>query len=198
MNSILSISRLLELQNELVKSNISSIEVLNSSDELWKYIEINHRCNQMLWHEEDLARRNDVEPREIMLNKRAIDQFNQKRNDAIENIDSALLSALQNVKLDQDAKLSSETAGAMIDRLSILSLKINANFVQLERKDLVADVILLCEKRALILLEQRSDLSSCLQALLSNFLLGKAYFKMYKQFKMYNDSRFNIYIKPLK
>ena len=198
MNSILSISRLLELQNELVKSNISSTEVLNASDELWKYIEMNHRCNQMLWHEEDLARRSDVEPREIMLNKRAIDQFNQKRNDAIENIDSALLSALQNVKLDQDAKLSSETAGAMIDRLSILSLKINANFVQLERKDLVADVILLCEKRALILLEQRSDLSSCLQALLSNFLLGKAYFKMYKQFKMYNDSRFNIYIKPLK
>ena len=71
MNSILSISRLLELQDELVKSNISSIEILNSSGELWRYIEINHRCNQMLWHEEDLARRNDVEPREIMLNKRA-------------------------------------------------------------------------------------------------------------------------------
>ncbi len=67
MNSILSISRLFEIHNELVKSNISSTEVLNASDELWKYIEMNHRCNQMLWHEEDLARRSDVEPREIML-----------------------------------------------------------------------------------------------------------------------------------
>ena len=67
MNKNDYLPRFLEMHDQLVKSDISSIEVLNASDELWKYIEINHRCNQMLWHEEDLARRNDVEPREIML-----------------------------------------------------------------------------------------------------------------------------------
>ena len=197
MNSILSISRLFEIHNELVKSNISSTEVLNASDELWKYIEMNHRCNQMLWHEEDLARRSDVEPREIMLNKRAIDQFNQKRNDAIERIDFELLSVLQKIKLNQDARQSSETAGSMIDRLSILSLKLHATYGQIERKDVSDDHIKICNSRFETLTIQRQDLATCLDYLLSQFLAGKEYFKIYKQYKMYNDPQFNQFIKNI-
>lgn len=197
MNSILSISRLIELHDELVQSSISSIEVLNASDELWKHIEINHRCNQMLWHEEDLARRNDVEPREIMLNKRAIDQFNQKRNDAIEKIDFQLLSVLQKIKLNQDARQCSETAGSMIDRLSILSLKLNATYCQSQRDDVSDDHIKICNSRFEILALQRQDLAACLDYLLSQFLAGKEYFKIYKQYKMYNDPQFNQFIKNI-
>ena len=197
MNSILSISRLLELQNELVKSNISSIEVLNASDELWKFIEMNHRCNQMLWHEEDLARRNDVEPREIMLNKRAIDQYNQKRNDAVEKIDFELLSMLQKIKLNQDARQCSETAGSMIDRLSILALKLHATHCQIQRNDVSDDHIKICNSRFEVLNLQRQDLATCLDYLLSQFLAGKEYFKIYKQYKMYNDPQFNQFIKNI-
>ena len=101
MNKIIPISRLLELHDQLVMTNIASEEVLGLSDGVWKFIEVNHRCNQMLWREEDLARRNDVEPREIMINKRAIDQFNQKRNDAIENINDEILLILKDVKLNK-------------------------------------------------------------------------------------------------
>jgi hypothetical protein len=39
--------------------------------------------------------------------------------------------------------------------------------------------------------EQRADLAGCLDALLADCLAGRAYFKVYRQFKMYNDARFN-------
>jgi hypothetical protein len=39
--------------------------------------------------------------------------------------------------------------------------------------------------------QQRSDLGACLDALLADAKAGRAYFKVYRQFKMYNDPRFN-------
>ena len=57
---------------------------------LWQAIEDNHRYNCLLWDEEDLARRRNVPDAEIAGNKRAIDGYNQKRNDAIERIDEQL------------------------------------------------------------------------------------------------------------
>ena len=54
---------------------------------VWQAIEDNHRCNCLLWDEEDLARRRSVPDAEIAANKRAIDGYNQKRNDPIERID---------------------------------------------------------------------------------------------------------------
>jgi hypothetical protein len=39
--------------------------------------------------------------------------------------------------------------------------------------------------------QQRLDLGSCLDALLADAMAGRAYFKVYRQFKMYNDPRFN-------
>jgi|APGre2960657423_1045063.scaffolds.fasta_scaffold26237_2 hypothetical protein len=195
MNKIIPMPRLLELHDQLVIADISIEEVLSFSDGLWKFIEVNHRCNQMLWHEEDLARRNDVEPLEIMLNKRAIDQFNQKRNDAIENINDEILFILKDVKLNKNAKLNSETAGSIIDRLSILSLKIRATSNQAERKDVTGEHIKICTSRLSILVLQRQDLAFCLDDLINNFILGNEYFKIYKQFKMYNDPKFNTHIK---
>ncbi len=195
MNKIVPISKLIDLHDQLAQEVISSEEVSIFSDGLWKFIEVNHRCNQMLWHEEDLARRNDVEPLEIMLNKRAIDQFNQKRNDAIENINDEILFLLKDVQLNKNAKLNSETAGSIIDRLSILSLKIRATSAQAARKDVEEEHIKICTSRLAILILQRQDLASCLDALINNFILGNEYFKTYKQFKMYNDPKFNTHIK---
>jgi hypothetical protein len=41
------------------------------------------------------------------------------------------------------------------------------------------------------LLQQRVDLAGCLDALLADCQAGRAHFKVYRQFKMYNDPRFN-------
>ena len=39
--------------------------------------------------------------------------------------------------------------------------------------------------------QQRADLGDCLEGLLADTQAGRAYFKVYRQFKMYNDPRFN-------
>jgi hypothetical protein len=161
------------------------------ADGLWRAIEDNHRCNCLLWDEEDLARRRNVADAEIAANKRAIDGYNQRRNDAIERIDEHLLRALEAVAPRPDARLSSETAGAMIDRLSILSLKIHHMRLQTERQDVDQAHIEACRAKLARLVEQRTDLAACLERLLAEAAQGTSTFKVYRQFKMYNDPKLN-------
>jgi len=159
--------------------------------QIWEAVEANHRNNDALWKEEDLARRRNVPDAEIAANKRAIDGHNQKRNDAIERIDESLLVGLEAIQRQKQARLSSETAGAMIDRLSILSLKIRAMRLQTERKDVDQAHLDACRQKLARLAEQRADLAACLDRLLAEAARGESYFKVYRQFKMYNDPKLN-------
>lgn len=161
------------------------------ADGVWQAIEDNHRYNCLLWDEEDLARRRNVADSEIAANKRAIDGHNQKRNDAIERADERLLSALAGVELKPGARLNSETAGSMIDRLSILSLKIHHMRLQTLRTDVDREHIDTCQAKLARLTEQRSDLAGCLDQLLADSARGERTFKVYRQFKMYNDPKLN-------
>lgn len=156
---------------------------------LWDAIADNHRCNVALWDEEDEARRRDVPDSAIVRSKRLIDSHNQRRNDAVERIDELVLAALSSPH--DSARLHSETAGAMIDRLSILGLKIYHMDLQTRRNDADAAHRELCRERLVRLREQRDDLGRCLDELLAGCVVGTLRFKIYRQFKMYNDPRFN-------
>ena len=161
---------------------------------LWAPIEVNHRCNSLLWKEEDQARRRDVPETAIAANKRAIDSYNQIRNDAVERIDERLLAKLRNIERSPESRLNSETAGAMIDRLSILSLKIHHMRKQTRRQDVSEAHRKACGEKLARLRVQRTDLMQCLDELLTDALAGRAYFKVYRQFKMYNDPALNPYL----
>ena len=169
----------------------------------WDWIAANHRFNSLLWAEEDLARRTTVAAAEIAANKRAIDGFNQARNDATERVDELLLVALglvDEVSARSDtpvstvapgARLNSETAGSIIDRMSIMALKAHAMAWQTGRQDVEAAHREASRIKLARLQQQRRDLGQCLDALLADCQTGRAYFKVYRQFKMYNDARFN-------
>jgi hypothetical protein len=171
--------------------------------EVWNWVQANHRFNSLLWAEEDLARRTTVGDEQIAANKRAIDRFNQARNDATERVDETLLIALGLVTADSarsdsplaqvpaGARLNSETAGSMIDRLSIMALKVFAMRQQTQRADVDDDHRAASAIKLARLQQQRGDLAGCLDALLADAAAGRAYFKVYRQFKMYNDPRFN-------
>ena len=159
------------------------------ASELWRAIEDNHLHNRLLWDEEDLARRRNVPDAEIARNKRAIDGYNQRRNDAIERIDEHLLGLFSNTR--ENARLSSETPGAMTDRLSILSLKIHHMRLQTQRSDVGSAHVENCVLKLNRLNEQRTDLAACLDRLLAECARGESRFKVYRQFKMYNDPTLN-------
>ncbi|MCM0610022.1 MAG: DUF4254 domain-containing protein [Ideonella sp. WA131b] len=170
---------------------------------LWRWIQVNHRNNCLLWAEEDLARRTTVADAEIAANKRAIDRYNQARNDATERVDELLLLALGVVdeaaarsdaplaQVAAGARLNSETAGSIIDRLSILSLKLKAMGEQARRNDVDEAHRAASRVKWERLAQQRRDLAACLDGLLAETAAGRAYFKVYRQFKMYNDPAFN-------
>jgi len=163
-------------------------------DRAWDWVAVDHRCNVALWNEEDQARRIDVGSDAIAANKRAIDRFNQERNDAIEKIDEALLARIAAVPIAHDAWHNSETAGAMIDRLSILALKIFHMRAQTVRVDVSPAHIESCIEKLRRLEAQRGDLARCLNALLSLAADGRAFWRVYRQFKMYNSPQLNPYL----
>jgi len=159
-----------------------------------RFIAANHRNNRLLWDEEDQARRTDVDDAAIAANKRAIDRYNQQRNDAIEHIDEALLARVAGIPVATDAWHNSETAGAMIDRLSILALKIHHMRAQTLRPDATQEHVARCAEKLMRLERQRDDLAHCLDALLTQAAEGRAFWRIYRQFKMYNDPTLNPYL----
>jgi hypothetical protein len=178
-------------------------ESAEGAEPLWSWIRANHRFNTLLWREEDLARRTKAADAEIVGNKRAIDRCNQRRNDATERVDEILLTALGLVdpatagtdnpvaKVAPGSRLNSETAGSMVDRMSILALKVHAMEAQTRRTDTDAAALEASRRKLAQLRLQRKDLGDCLDQLLADARAGRAHFKVYRQFKMYNDPRLN-------
>ena len=85
------------------------------------------------------------------------------------------------------APLHSESPGLIVDRLSILALKIYHTREEAERTDAPAGHEERNRSRLAILEEQRADLAHCLDALWRDTLAGTRRFKLYRQLKMYND-----------
>lgn len=151
-----------------------------------------HRANFELWHIEDEARAPGASDAELAGVKRRVDRTNQRRNDLAEELDRALLAWLEPRGLPNPAAaLHSETPGLMIDRLSILSLKIYHTREEAERPGAPPGHAQRNLDRLAILEEQRADLAACLDALWCQTLAGTRRFKLYRQLKMYNDPSLN-------
>ncbi len=197
-------AQIIEMHDHLLGTPTWPAEVpASTGDTILDAARLNHRFNCLLWAEEDLARRTQVADSEIATNKRAIDRYNQARNDATERVDELLLVALKLVdeasaRTDaprslaaEGARLNSETAGSIIDRMSIMALKVHAMRAQTLRKDVDAQHVAETQGKLARLQQQRSDLGHCLDGLIADAQAGRAYFKVYRQFKMYNDPRMN-------
>ena len=147
-----------------------------------------HRANFDLWHIEDEARAPGATDADLAAVKRRIDLTNQLRNDLAEDLDRALLDWLEAHDLPNPAApLHSETPGLIIDRLSILSLKIYHTREEAERTHAPAGHAERNRERLAILEKQRGDLAGCLDALWREILSGARRFELYRQLKMYND-----------
>lgn len=143
------------------------------------------------WHMEDVVRNPEIDPVEGLQWKRRIDKSNQERTDVVEFIDSYFLEEFKNVIPKKDAKINSESPAWVIDRLSILALKVFHMKEETLRTDVLAEHIEACAIKLNILLTQQKDLSSSLDELINDIKNGEKYMKIYKQMKMYNDPELN-------
>lgn len=171
-------------------------EIDNPYDGLLAIVCEQHRFNYLLWHEEDVARSPDAPDHRIAEVKRAIDRYNQSRNDAIERVDEALLEALSvsGVQPQADARLNTETPGAAIDRLSIMTLRIYHLEEQAAREDVDISHRQKVDERISRCRMQHADLAWSLGELLADLQAGRKLLKIYRQMKMYNDPTLNPYL----
>ncbi len=118
-----------------------------------------HLTNFELWNAEDCARAPGASNEDLARIKRFIDSTNQRRNDLTERLDALLLAFLAQRNLPkQNAELHSESPGLIIDRLSILSLKIFHTQQEIDRGTAGSrrDTARRNRQRLLILEEQRN------------------------------------------
>ena len=143
------------------------------------------------WHYEDIIRDPQIDPVAALTLKRQIDASNQDRTDMVEYIDSYFLDQYKEVTPKTTATINTESPAWGVDRLSILALKIYHMREEAERQDASLAHRAACQTKLDILLEQRHDLSSAIEQLLSDITTGDKYMKVYKQMKMYNDDELN-------
>lgn len=155
-----------------------------------------HRFNFLLWHEEDIARSPDVTDTKIAAVKRAIDGYNQARNDAIEKVDDWLIAELtrRGVTAAADAPAATETPGAAIDRLSILELRRYHMQEQIDREDATQEHREKVAAKMVILDQQRDHLITALDRLVEEIFSGQRPLRVFRQMKMYNDPTMNPYL----
>lgn len=175
-------------ERSIILWKASQVELIETG--FLKIVEENHAFNYQLWHAEDRARRDDLGYEFVYLAKREIDRYNQQRNDRMEMIDEFMMAALS-PSTSNDCAIHSETPGMMIDRLSIISLKIYHMAYQAHRKTASAKHQQDCAQKYAVLCLQREQLASCLGELIQEILSKTRTFYSYRQFKMYNDKNLN-------
>jgi hypothetical protein len=192
---MINVQDILKLHREMVV-RWHGQDVDNPYDDLLGVVCQQFSYNFRLWHEEDIARSPDASDARIAQVKRNIDGLNQQRNDWIEKIDDRLteMLAANNVTLLPEAKLNSETSGSVMDRLSILALRIYHMEEQVQRSDATTEHVEACQGKLAICLLQLDDLSTSLRELLDDIFAGRKHHKTYRQLKMYNDPSLNPYL----
>ncbi len=132
-----------------------------------------HAMNFGLWHHEDAVRRTGIGDHEVACRKRRIDDLNARRNAAIEEIDATLL---HDIRPNPTAPLHTETPGTIVDRLSVLALRISHTNRAVDPGPHLA-----------VLEEQYGDLFCGLERLLALLRAGDIRFKLYRQYKSAGD-----------
>lgn len=196
--------------NSIFQDVIATYKVLNSveqsfhnkfdkADDLIGHL-LYRKCwiDTVQWAYEDIIRDPNIDPVAALKLKRKIDASNQDRTDTVEFIDSYFLDIHKNVSAKPTAKINSESPAWVIDRLSILALKIYHMQLETVREDASGAHKQSCQTKLNTLLEQRTDLSTAIDDLLEDISNGDKYMKVYKQMKMYNDDELNPVLRGIK
>jgi Protein of unknown function (DUF4254) len=191
--------------NTIFKTAIADYHVFDSVDTVFvpKYTENQFTAllyqknwiDTVQWHFEDIIRNPAGEPVFLMTIKRRIDASNQHRTDMVEQLDEYIFETLKNVKIIEKARLNSETPAWLLDKMSILQLKIYHFEAQANQIDQSEELKKSVDQKLAILKLQEKDLAQCYDELTEDLIAGYKYMRLYKQMKMYNDPNLNPILK---
>lgn len=85
-----------------------------------------------------------------------------------------------------------ETVGWLVDKITIIELKIFHMREQAQRDDVTPEFRARCDARLAVMREQRDDLARELDQLIADMAGGRVVPKVYRQFKMYNDPQYRV------
>jgi hypothetical protein len=143
--------------------------------------------NTFQWHEEDRSRDLGADDTVLAEVKRSIDASNRRRVQTIDALDHWYVSALDEAGLQSpEAALTTEGVGSVVDRLSILALKLYhvreaCDAAAAEDREALAT-------RLSPLEEQFQDLARWLDHLPGEIAAGRLRLKLYRQVKVYRDA----------
>jgi hypothetical protein len=182
----------LSIEDYHIKDDVDSPEVnpfpIGSMQEL---LYTKNWIDTVQWHLEDIIRDPNIQPEKALEIKRRIDTSNQKRTDLVEQIDDAMLSLFEGVKLQSYARLNTESPAWAIDRLSILALKLYHMHIEASRENSSPELQAKNQLKLSVLKEQEEDLTTAIDHLLEDLAMGRRISKVYRQMKMYNDPELN-------
>ena len=143
--------------------------------------------NTFQWHEEDRSRAHGAGDEVLAAVKRSIDASNARRVQTIEALDVEILGLLAREGLPRaGAPLNSESPGSIIDRITVLALKLYHIREELSTAGGTADEAAL-HARLESISEQMDDLAGCLDHLFREVAAGRLGIKLYRQVKVYKD-----------
>lgn len=135
-----------------------------------------HTVNARLWKTEDQVRATSLPADRVADFKREIDQLNAERNALAERADEVLgpLAGASRA----DAPLHTETLASVLDRLSVLTLRI-------WHSERASDRDYLAKRRVPALHRQRDDLGAALDSLTADVLAGARRLPIPARYKLY-------------
>lgn len=153
--------------------------------------------NYKLWNLEDSARMVDLGTDHIAKVKHEIDKANQIRNNLIREIDTEIVRLFQVNLPNSTGEFYSESPGMIIDRLSILFIKLSVvkKLVSvIEEEYLRQDYA----NKKKIISGQIANIGHFLDSYFVKLKDRKVFFEIRQPVKIYNDKRIKKYIKILK
>lgn len=165
-------------------------------DELHRLVYLSIKTNKALWDLEDSARLSELGDNHVAETKKNIDKTNQSRNNLIREIDTVLYKALD-VILGSPNKFYSESPGMIIDRLSIIFIKLSIVrklILLIEEDDLRSEYV----AKEKVLDNQIKSIGQFLDLYIERIVSKDVFFEIQQPVKIYNDERVKKYIKSLK
>jgi len=165
-----------------------ALRLLPPVHEGWSALaELLQLINTFQWHEEDRSRAHDVDSEVLAAVKQSIDASNARRVKTIELIDGQIMQVLAASGLPvTSAPLNSESPASIVDRITVLALKLYHIREELSTAGGTGDEAKL-HARLESLKEQIDDLAGCLDGLFLDIAAGLRSIKLYRQVKVYKD-----------